>query len=294
MILNVSSRTDVAAFYSEWFMNRYNEGYVDVRNPFYEKLVHRIYFEDVEAIIFCSKNPLPLIKHLKEIDKPLLFHITLTPYNKDIEPNVISKREIIEGIKQISNIIGIDNVYVRYDPIFISDKYNIEYHIKAFDKLCILLNGYVKHIIVSLLDIYKNVKKNQNILKYKELKEDDYEKIGLNFSKIARDNGMSVQTCFEEHDLVEYGFIKGECLSKELAFKLTNKIYKKWNARKGNKCACVQMVDIGVYNTCKHFCKYCYANYDEGKVQKNNEEHYKNSSLLIGKLKQNDVIKRKS
>ena len=169
MILNVSGRTDIVAFYTKWFMNRYKEGYVMVRNPFNYHLVNEIYFEDVDLIVFCTKNPLPIIDRIKEIDKPILFHVTITPYNKDIEPNVIDKKDIIEGVKRLSNIIGIDNIYIRYDPIFLSDKYNIDYHIKAFSKLCSLLNGYVKRIIISFLDEYKNVKENRNILKYKTL-----------------------------------------------------------------------------------------------------------------------------
>ena len=167
MILNVSGRTDIVAFYTKWFMNRYKEGYVMVRNPFNYHLVNEIYFEDVDLIVFCTKNPLPIIDRIKEIDKPILFHITITSYNKDIEPNVIDKSDIIEGVKELSKIIGIDNIYIRYDPIFLSDKYNIEYHIKAFNKLCSMLNGYVKHIIVSFIDDYKNVRKNNNILKIK-------------------------------------------------------------------------------------------------------------------------------
>ena len=91
MILNVSGRTDIVAFYSEWFMNRYKEGYVMVRNPFYPKMVSKINFKDVDLILFCTKNPLPIIPYLKEIDKPIIFHTTLTPYKKDIEPNVIPK-----------------------------------------------------------------------------------------------------------------------------------------------------------------------------------------------------------
>lgn len=51
------------------------------------------------------------------------------------------------------------------------------------------------------------------------------------------------------------------------------------------------MVDIGVYNSCKHFCKYCYANYDENKVKVNFRNHDPNSSLLIGKIEKDDVIK---
>ena len=291
MILNVSGRTDIVAFYTEWFMNRYKEGYLDVRNPFNKKLVSRIYFSDVDLIMFCTKNPIPIIDKIKEINKPILFHITLTPYNKDIEPNVIDKTKIIEGIKKLSKIIGIDNIYVRYDPIIISDKYNIDYHIKAFSKLCSLLNGYVKRIIISFLDEYKNVKENRNILKYKTLTDNDYKLIGEYFSKIASNNGMTVQTCFEDRNLVEYGLIKGECLSHELAYKLTGKSYKSWTARKERKCNCVQMVDIGVYNSCKHFCKYCYANYNEKEVINNYKNHNPNSSLLIGELENDDIIK---
>ena len=291
MILNVSGRTDIVAFYTEWFMNRYKEGYLDVRNPFNKKLVSRIYFSDVDLIMFCTKNPIPIIDKIKEINKPILFHITLTPYNKDIEPNVIDKTKIIEGIKKLSKIIGIDNIYVRYDPIIINDKYNIDYHIKAFNKLCSLLNGYVKRIIISFLDEYKNVKENRNILKYKILTDNDYKLIGEYFSKIALNNGMTVQTCFEDRNLVEYGLIEGECLSHELAYKLTGKSYKSWTARKERKCNCVQMVDIGVYNSCKHFCKYCYANYNEKEVINNYKNHNPNSSLLIGELESDDIIK---
>lgn len=293
MILNVSGRTDIVAFYTPWFLNRLKEGFFDVRNPFNPKLVSRIYLEDVDAIMFCTKNPLPIIKHLKTINKPLLFHVTLTPYKEDIEPNVPSKSKVIEGIKEISKMIGIDNVYIRYDPILLNEKYNITYHQKALEKMCRLLEGYVSKIIVSFLDDYKNVRKNKNILKAKELTKEDFKKIGLSFSKIVQKYNMTIQTCFEEETLIEYGFIKGECFSKEMAYKLTGKEYKKWTARKGNKCECVSMVDIGTYNTCHHLCKYCYANYDEKNVEQNIKQHDPKSSLLIGHLKEDDRIIRR-
>ena len=295
MILNVSGRTDIIAFYSKWFINRYQEGFVDVRNPFNEKMVSRIYFEDVDAILFCTKNPIPILKFLKNIDKPIIFHVTLTPYKKEIEPNVPPKGLVIEAIKKLSKIVGVDHLVVRYDPIFLSDKYNIEYHKEAFEHMCSLLNGYVKQIIVSFIDDYKNVRKNQGILQLQEFKEEDYKEIGISFSESAKKYGMTVQTCFEDRDLTEYGFKKGECLSHEIAYRLTGKTYKNWTARKGQKCNCVQMVDIGVYNSCKHFCKYCYANFDEQKVDSNFMNHDPNSSLLVGTLKEDDVIKvRKS
>ncbi len=291
IILNVSGRTDIVAFYTPWFINRYKEGFVDVRNPFNQKLVNRIYFKDVDAIMFCSKNPIPILKYLKEIEKPIIFHVTITPYKEDIEPNVPSKKEIINSVKKLSEIVGIDNLFIRYDPIFLSSKYNIEYHKKAFERLCSLLNGYVTNIIVSFIDDYKNVRKNKKILDLREFKEEDYREIGISFSSIAKKYKMTVQTCFEDRNLSEYGFTIGDCLSHELAYKLTGKSYKNWNARKLKKCNCVQMVDIGQYNSCKHLCKYCYANYDEKNVDKNYYNHDTKSSLLIGKLQSDDIIK---
>lgn len=293
MILNVSGRTDIVAFYSDWFLNRIKEGYVDVRNPFNKSLISRISFDNVDLILFCTKNPIPMLDKIKYINKKMIFHITITPCKKDIEPFVPNKKNVIDATKIISDIIGKDNVVVRYDPIFLSEKYTIEYHIKAFAKLCSLLDGYINKIIVSFIDDYKNVRKNIKYLKVREFTEMDYKLIGEKFSKIAKKHNITVQTCFEERNLQEYGFIKGECLSHELAYKLTGKVYKTSKVRKGNICNCVEMVDIGVYNTCRHFCKYCYANYDEKRVIKNSKEHNPNSSLLIGNINDDDIIKER-
>lgn len=290
MILNVSGRCDIVAFYTPWFMNRYKEGFVDVRNPFYPNLVSRINFLDVDLIVFCTKNPIPIIDHIKEIKIPIIFQVTITPYKEEIE-KIKSKKEIIQAVQKLATIFDPEYIYIRYDPIFLSPKYTLDYHLKAFSKLTTLLEGSCKHIIISFLDIYKNVLKNKDILNYQDFKEEDYKIIGLNFSKIAAKHGMTVQTCFEERNLVEYGFLKADCLSPELAFKLTGKKYPKWRARKGGNCNCCNMVDIGFYNSCLHMCKYCYANYLESEVVTNYKNHDPNSSLLIGSLKETDIIK---
>ncbi len=294
MILNVSGRTDIVAFYSDWFMNRIKEGYFDVRNPFNPKLVSRINLEDVDLILFCTKNPIPILDKIKDISKKVYFHITLTPYKKDIEPNVPNKKKIVEAIKKLSELVGKENIVIRYDPVFINKIYTLEYHKKAFERVCSLLEGYVSKILISFLDDYKNVRNHQDTIQSEILEESDYREIGTSFSESAKKHHLTVHTCFEERNLVEYGFIIEDCMSRELAFQLTGKIYKEeWKARKEKKCHCVQMVDIGVYNTCSHFCKYCYANYDEKKVRENREKHNPNSSLLIGKISKEDTIKER-
>lgn len=291
MILNVSGRTDVVAFYTNWFMKRLEEGYVHVRNPFYPKKISRINFSDVDGIVFCTKNPIPILDKLDSIKIPFMFHVTLTPYKKDIEPNVPPKGKVIEAIKELSKKIGKDKIWVRYDPVFINDNYILEYHVKNFDRMCELLDGYVSKIIISFLDIYQNVRYNMSYLKPKTLIEEDYKVIGTSFSSSAKNHGMTVQTCAEKRNLSEYGFKVSDCVTKEVAKALTNKTkFKTWTAR-GKKCKCVSMVDIGEYNTCNHMCKYCYANYDETKVKDNIKSHNPNSSLLIGNVSKDDEIK---
>ena len=293
MILMISGRTDIVAFYSNWLMNRLDEGFIDVRNPFNQKMISRITLDDVDLLFFCTKNPIPIVNKLKDIKKKMYFHVTLTPYKKDIEPNVPPKKDIIEAIKKISKLIGKENIVIRYDPIFINDKYTLSYHQKAFAKLCHLLDGYTNKILVSFIDDYKNVRNNYQTLKYKDLTEDDYKEIGTSFSKSAKEHNMIVHTCNEERNLVEYGFVKEDCMSRELAYKLTGRIYRKWQARKNAICQCVEMVDIGVYNSCRHFCKYCYANFDEKQVSENFSKHNPHSSLLVGEIQPDDIIKER-
>ncbi len=292
MILNVSGRTDVVAFYFPWFLSRLKEGYFDSRNPFDPKLVSRIYTKDIDAIVFVTKNPIPLSEHLDEIDKPMLLQVTITPYGKEIEPGVANKKKIIEAVKKISSIIGKENVSVRYDPIFLSPKYDAAFHVKAFTRLAEQLKGYVHSYIVSFMDECKNVLRNKSLMNYRDFQEEDYALIGKGFSLACQGNEAFVQTCFEHRDLVEYGFVKADCISREVIAKLTGKIFPEWKARKDQEksCHCVQIVDIGAYNCCPHRCAYCYANYSPNKIESNCKNHHVDSSLLIGELEPDDRI----
>ena len=291
MILNISGRTDIVAFYTPWLIKRFQEGFIYVRNAFYSSQVSKIQIKNVDAIVFCTKNPIPIIEYLPSINIPMVFQVTLTPYHKDIEPYVPNKTEIIEAIKKISRLLGEKRVYVRYDPILLNDKYTLKYHVRAFERMCSLLKGYVDHIIISFIDDYKNVRYHFDELKLRNPTPEDFKEIGIHFSNIANKNNMSIQTCYEKEDLAQYGFIKDVCVSRKLAFELTQKNYKLWSAR---DCGCVEMVDIGVYNTCRHYCKYCYANYDEKKIHENYMDHDPDSPFLIGYEKPDDIIKERS
>ena len=306
MILFVSGRSDIPTYYPKWFYNRVKEGFVDTRNPFNPKLVSRIYFKNVDMIVFCSKNVHPLLPYLDEIQNILnniqfVFHLTLTPYNEDIEPIIAkSKKIIIEDINFLAKKYGKDNIFIRYDPILKNKRYTIDFHLKAFNKLLPLIKYSTENIVISFVDYYKNTIKNNDFLNLESFSTSDYKLIGENFSKIAHLYKINIFTCGEKENLTEYGFDKGACISKEFVLKILNKSgkevkLKRQTFRKDNKfsCNCVQMVDIGAYNSCLSFCKYCYANYSENEVLFNFKNHDDNSSLLIGKVNEDDIIKER-
>lgn len=280
MIINASGRTDIVAYYMDWFVNRWNEGYFDVRNPFNPKLVSRIFVSDVDMIVFCTKNPLSLLDTIHLFSVPIQLQVTITGYFKDMEPQVPDKKNIIECIKKLSAYLGKENVCVRYDPILLNSKYNVDYHIRAFNKLCTMLKGYVSKVIVSFVDDYKNVRNNH--LDYHEPSNEEYLKLKEAFEK----NDMKIVSCMENK--YHIGDEKDCCISIKNAFERTGKLFKEWKAR---DCHCVNMVDVGAYNSCLHGCKYCYANFDSKQIVSNYKMHDVNSSLLIGHLNLDDQVK---
>jgi hypothetical protein len=183
MILMISGRTDIIAYYYPWLKKRIEEGYVDTRNPFNPKQVYRYKFEDVDALMLCTKNPLPLLEEITPILKfPTILHVTLTPYGKDLEPNVPNKMKIIDAVKQLSAILGKENIVIRYDPIVINEKYTISQHGKSFDHLVSLLHPYVNRFIISFVDEYKNTKSHH----IQQVNEWQMHEIGKVFSETIK------------------------------------------------------------------------------------------------------------
>ena len=212
--------------------------------------------------------------------------MTITGYFSDMEPNVCDKTTTIGVVKKLSKIVGIENICVRYDPIILNSKYTVSYHIRAFSKLCSLLNGYVSKMIVSFVDDYKNVRNNH--LEYHDPNPSEFLQIKTEFESIANLNHRKIVSCMENK--YKIGDEKDCCVSIRYVYEKTGKLFKEWKAR---DCHCVSMVDVGAYNSCLHGCKYCYANFDSKKIMSNYKAHDVNSSLLIGHIKSDHIIKER-
>lgn len=291
MIVFVSGRCDIPAFFSNWFFHRLQEGFVDVRNPYNKHQISRIILQDeyIDCILFCTKNPIPMLDRLDEIRLPYLFHITLTPYHSDIEKHVGNKKDILEAIQILSMKIGKKRVVVRYDPILLTPVYTIGYHIQAFERLCCSIQGAVETVIISFVDMYKNTKHNVEKMKLIKVREGDIRQLAKEFGRIAQEQGILLQTCAEDIDLTQYHIRKGLCIDQGEIESIVGHQIEKGKGVRG-ACACMESVDIGDYNCCMHKCLYCYANYDEAQIAKNDEMHDVNSSVLIGRISDEDTI----
>jgi hypothetical protein len=213
------------------------------------------------------------------------FQYTLNPYGKAIEKNVPFLDESINIFKTLSDKIGPEKVIWRYDPIFITKEFNYSKHISSFEKIAKSLSKYTNKCVISFLDVYKKCERNMKTLMYRTLTDEETLILASEISKIATEHGIILETCAEEIDLTSIGINKGKCIDDELISKISNKnliIGKDKNQRE--ICGCVASIDIGAYNTCKHNCIYCYANYDLNTVLKNSNEHDNHSALLCGSL----------
>ena len=157
MIISASRRTDIPAYYSEWFFNRLKAGYVLVRNPMNIHKISKVSLSPkvVDGIVFWTKNPTPMLKRIPELEQySYYFQFTLNPYGRDVELNVPSKgRVIIPAFRKLSKLIGRERVIWRYDPIIINKKYTIEYHCKYFRILASKLSEYTERCTISFVDL---------------------------------------------------------------------------------------------------------------------------------------------
>lgn len=298
MIISASRRTDIPSYYSEWMINRLKEKYVLVRNPMNIHQVSKIDLSPnvVDAIVFWTKNPTPMLPYLDEIkDYTYYFQFTLSAYGPDVEKNIPSKNKIIiPAFQQLSKEIGKEKIIWRYDPIFFSKQYSMEYHCKYFEVLASKLCDYTEKCTVSFMDMYRNTERNVKTLNVIQDTYEMQEELLQRFVEIAKEYGLYIDTCAEIGDFHNIGVEHAHCIDRERIEKIGGfKLNVDKDANQRAECGCVASIDIGAYNTCKNGCLYCYANYSANTVEKNFGMHNPKSPLLFGEIDDTDVIKER-
>jgi len=291
-VISASRRTDIPAFYSEWFMNRIRDGYVRWMNPF-SKAVYQVSLrpEDVSAIVFWSKNYLPLLPYLDELDAGgyrMVFHFTITGLPRVFEPRVPDVAKLVECARILSHRYGNESVLWRYDPVLISSVSDPQYHVGRFRDMCSRLEGAVKSCYFSFAIYYGKVLRNAEKLESEtgiacyDLPRDDRIELANTLAEIAADHEIEMCSCCGDY-LLGDRIKKAHCVDAELLQRLFPERVESLVERPTRKeCGCYESTDIGTYQTCPHGCVYCYANTNTQTALRSYERHNPRSDMLGG------------
>ncbi len=292
MIIQTGLRTDIPAFYTPWFLRRLEEGFVLVRSPYQPGLVtrYRLSPDVVDLIGLSTKNPAPMLRHLDMLSPyGQYWFVTITPYGRDVEPNVPPKEQVIADTRRLAEAIGSGRVAWRYDPILLTDVYTIERHLRDFAAMCAALEGATQTCVISFIDLYRKVRRN--FPEVREVTADEQRLLGREMASIAAKHGIRLKTCHEGDSLAPYGVDCSGCMTLRV---YEDALGMRLNAPKLPKstrgCACHLSCDIGAYNTCGHLCRYCYANDDAALVRAQMARHDPFSPLLVGHVHPEDRI----
>jgi len=288
-IISVSRRTDIPAFYGDWFMGRLKEGFVGVVNPFGgQKHIVSLKPEDITCFVFWSKNFAPFLKNLEIIDKlgyKFYFNYTVTGLPGVFETNV-NKQAAIETLKQLSRRYSPRHINWRFDPIIISNICDRKFWLKAFEDRASQFTGLVERCYFSFITEYEKVKRN-----LAELEKTHGAKIvdaGIEFkvelanelASIAQRYGIEMFSCCGDY-LVGEKTKKAHCIDGSIIESLFYPDGLQYSEKPTRKeCGCTESIDVGAYDTCPHGCIYCYANANKPTACRAFTNHDKQSVFL--------------
>jgi len=264
MIVSASVRTDIPAFYGEWFRNRFRAGYCLVANPFSGQYSRVSLRHGVDGFVFWTRNPgpfLPVLAEVKAAGFPFLIQYTVTGYPQEIETSVIEAERSIALIRQLAELYGRRAVVWRYDPILLSDLTPPDWHIRNFARLAAELEGAVDEVVVSFVQNYRKTARNlaargrKFSFSWRDPDPEEKTKALARLTDLAAARGMRLSICSQPE-------LPGEPARCIDARRLSDLAGHPVPARtKGTRpgCLCAESRDIGAYESCPHGCAYCYA-----------------------------------
>ncbi len=287
MIVSASYRTDIPAFYADWFAERLKAGEVAVRNPYGGRDYHvSLKPCDVEGYIFWSRNLKPFMENLEAVDRqgtPFMVQMTVTGYPRTLETSTVTPDAAIGQIKAVARRFGPKAVVWRYDPIVLSSVTPVAQHLLIFERIARDLKGAVDECVVSFATPYAKTKRRLDGIgdgfRWWDPTADEKKALLSRLRDLAAEYGMALTVCAQP-DLLVDGVIGAKCVDAERLAAIAGRPLTA--PQKGNRpgCLCAQSRDIGAYDTCPHGCVYCYAVRNADKAKRAYADHQPDQPLL--------------
>lgn len=267
-VISASRRTDLPAFYADWFMGRVRAGRVAYRNPFCgSRYAVSLRPADVHSIVFWSKDFRPLMPYLDDLASrgfDFYFHFTITGLPPLFEPRVCSTALAVRTFRELASRFAPERVQWRYDPIIVSSARDFFGHLRVFNRLCAELEGHTRRCYLSFARMYGKTRRNLARLGSRATvvvpSIGQQRWLARRLGRIARARGIRVFACAGEHLADGVLVEEARCIDGELLAELFPDKPRVTGTRPTRPgCNCVPSRDIGAYDTCAHGCLYCYA-----------------------------------
>jgi DNA repair photolyase len=227
VIVSASRATDIPAFYSDWFFKRLEEGYSVWKNPF-NGVSSYVSYKNTRFIVFWSKNPFPLLKHLNKLKMRNIgcyIQYTLNDYEAEgLEKGVPSLAFRIDSFKKLVEKLGKKHVIWRFDPMLLTDNISIDNLLEKVERIGNQLVGYTEKLVFSFADIldYRKVKTNleKNQIHYRDWTESQMIEFAEHLVALNKKWNYTLATCGEKIDLKQFGIIRNSCIDDELIIRL--------------------------------------------------------------------------
>ena len=290
IILSASRRTDIPAFYIDWFMKRIKQGFFNVTNP-YNKVTKKIDArpDKIHTIVFWSKNYQPFLEsnahdELKAMCYNLFFHFSINSESSMLEPNIPGLKERLLQLERLCEKNDPQNIAWRFDPIcyYKTDAGMVGNNLSDFEEIAEKASELgITRCITSFADNYRKIKKRVQALRGKginaplliDIDKAKKLKIIMRMANVLNKRGLQLDLCCEKElfsddlsGIMETTNInESACISGKLfagLFKGEPVIKRDYGQRTSLGCQCTQSVDIGSYelHPCFHNCLFCYAN----------------------------------
>lgn len=294
MIISASYKTDIPAFYTDWFLNRLNAGVVRVTNPYGGPEVNvSLKPDDVTGYVFWTRNVDPFWAALKTVqnqNKPFFVQYTVTDYPPALDRATIPANDAVDQIRRLAEAYGPKACVWRYDPIVLTTLTSEDWHLKTFAGLAQALKGAVDEVVVSFMQLYRKTERNlgkagrQNGFLWWEADEADRLALLEKFTAIAEANRMRLTVCGQPELSTEpVGWEAARCVDLERLQDVSGRTLHAKQISHRKTCGCWQSRDIGAYNSCPHGCVYCYAVSSRRTAKRNLAAHKPTDDILINR-----------
>ena len=290
MIISASRRTDIPAFYGEWLLRRFEEGFCEVPNPFNPRQISRISLlpEDLDALVLWTRYPRTLLQGLPTILErgiPVAALYTIVDYPRELEPALPPLRRRIDAFRRLTELLGVGAVVWRYDPILLSNRTPEQFHLDRFGAIATELRGLGDRVIVSLLQEYRSVARQLAEIPDFRVDADAprARQLVADLAELAQGAGFALQPCADPRLEGLPDLASGGCIDERLlrAAGVAGKLPGEDPNQRG-ACRCLRSRDIGSYETCLFGCRYCYASHGIRRARENRRRHDPAAPQLLG------------